>query len=278
MVNPAHRSFYQRFRHDGAEVYSSEPDFLITAGGVPAPPAYRFGGLRGSGDDIGVVQSTFLMPTGQFKDLTQLIRFQGIDNEERALCVAPRFACGRILVVPDLYKPSERGNGPEPCWFSRRSVTFIDFASPHCKDRDHREFGFYAAVFGRAGHFGFFEAVPRGKLDGTRLSEFADLTLRRNAGRTYGAARTNTYTAWGGNTIRFDIRAKNPILSTGIRTLDAHPKNFDQWRLVSGSILNSDGQGSRKRAPATFIRIRNPFTAQTLRLDFGDALNPKRSG
>jgi hypothetical protein len=276
MVNQAHRSFYQRFRHDGAEIYSSEPDFLITAGGVPAPRAYKLIG-RGKRDDIGVVQSTFLMPTGQFRNVTQMIRFQGIDDE-RGLCVAPGFACGRNTVVPDIYKPTNRRDAPEPCWLSRPGITFIDFASPHCKDLDHREFGFYAAVFGHAGRFGFFEAVPKGKLGGKRLSEFADLTLRRNAGRTYGAKRTNTYTAWGGNTIRFDIRAKNPILSTGIRTLDAHPKNFDKWRLVSGSILNSDGQGSRKAAPATFIRIRNPFMGETLRLDFGDPFNPKRSG
>lgn len=47
---------------------------------------------------------------------------------------------------------------------------------------------------------------------------------------------------------------------------------------MSGSILNSDGQGSRKRAPATFITITNPYTGETLKLDFSDVLNPKRSG
>jgi hypothetical protein len=274
MVNPGHRSFYQRFRHHGAEVYSSEPDFLITAGGVPALTAYTVRGF-GKADDIGVVQPTFLMPTGQFRRLDQMISFPARANP-RGMCVAPGFACGFNVTVPDLYRRAPVPNTPEPCWISSGGTTFIDFASRQCKDPAHREFGFYAVVVTVVApdrrRFGFFEAVPKGKLGGASLNEFASLTGQRNAGRTYGPKQENQYTAWGGNTIRFDIRAPNPILSTGIPALDALPKKFNSWPLVSGSVLNSE-----KARPAV-IRITNPATGETLTLDFGDYFNPKRSG
>ncbi len=247
MVNPAARRFYQRFDHHTTEIYAAEPDFLISAGGVATGYAYTVAG-QGKDDDRGILQATVLMPIGQFTDIRQMIRFEGWPGT----CVAPGFACGMQPIIPPEYtkKPAcVRRNGR---W------TFIDFASDACRDAEHREFGFYAAVFGADGPIagGSFEAVPKSKVKDVSLDEFARITLERNGRRTYSLSEENRYVAWGQNEIRFKLRSPDSILSTGLPDIDKLLADSSST-LARGTIINSQGRSG-------VITITNPSRKESL--------------
>jgi hypothetical protein len=283
MINESHRSFFQRFRHAGVEIYSAEPDFLITAGGIPSRNAYLITvcvnilcNSYGKGDDIGIVEPTSLMPTGQFTSIQQMIRLEpptGLDvlssKSFSDICVGPDFACGYSLIIPALYKPPDKPT----CWSESGNWTFIDFSSDQCKTAN-REFGFDVAAFGANQSFGFFEAVPKSKLNGVNLSEFEKITLNNNIHNNYNVNRENKYTGWGGNEIRIDLTitslsSRDPIVKTGISSIDNLPssKKPANWPLAEGTILNSDGHTG-------LIYITNPATGEKLVLDFRNVSNP----
>lgn len=58
LMNPAHRNFFQRIHHDGVEIYSSRPDYLITAGGFWVGSPYSALGISDPDDDGPAVQTT----------------------------------------------------------------------------------------------------------------------------------------------------------------------------------------------------------------------------
>src|SRR5262249_23176462 len=70
-------AIFQRFHHAGAEAYSSRTSFLLTAGGVKAPPANKTYGV-GRDADRGVAMPTTLMPTDGGLSIKDLIRFEGV--------------------------------------------------------------------------------------------------------------------------------------------------------------------------------------------------------
>ncbi|MCI0391458.1 MAG: hypothetical protein MOB07_22175 [Acidobacteria bacterium] len=249
MVNPSHRSYYQRFTYYSSEAYAAEADFLIAGGGLVASYAYTVAGL-GKDEDLGVAHSTVLMPTGQFTTPKQMIRF-----DSPGICVAPGFACGGNPVIPKLYTSN-------PACFSRKGKwTFIDFASDACKDAEHREFGFFAAVFGAGENFGFLEAVPKGKLNGMTLAAFADRVIARNGQTQFVSGLTNRYVAYGGNEIRFNASDyKNPIVSTGIAAIDrlfvGKPPG-----LAQGTVVQSIGYTGK-------MTITNEFTGEKIEVGY----------
>jgi hypothetical protein len=268
MVHGSQRTFFQRFSHYAEEVYASEPDFLITASGTPSGYAYPKAGF-GSSDDLGITPPTFLMPAGRFRDVRRMIRF---DNPRPSngskgrpgLCVAPGFACGMKPIVPADYTPADR----QGCWFRSGDATFVDFMTEQCRGVENR--GFYAAVFGAGGKFGFVEAVPMRKLAGVSLAEFADRVGQQNGGRTFGPRRVNRYRAWDGNEIVFDVREDNPIRSTGLPEVDGLPKDPLSWPLADGTIVNSVGHTG-------LVTIGNPATGSGVTLDFRSVTSPQRT-
>ncbi len=265
MVNTSSRSYYQRFSLASGEAYAAEPDFLISAGGRPTDYAYIVVG-EGKAEDLGVVQPTTLIPTGEITTVSQMIRFAGTSSQiadPAGLCVAPGFACGRQPTIPPRYTANPA------CALTRERWTFIDAATDACKDPAHHEFGFYAAVFGAGTDFGLIEAVPKakGKLAGVSLQRFADVTMDHNRDRTFSARDENRYTAFGGNEIRFTFGNSTPIGSTGDAALDATFRNGSG--LATGTVLNT----SRGAA----MTIRNPSTGDTLTLDLNDPANPVRT-
>jgi hypothetical protein len=168
MVNAASRSYYQRFNYATGEAYAAAPDFLISAGVTPTDYAYVVLGT-GKDEDLGVVQPTTLIPTGEITTVSQMIRFAGIPGQigdPTGLCVGPGFACGLQPTVPPRYTANPA------CVIVRERWTLIDAATDACKDAAHREFGFYAAVWGAGTDFGLLEAVPKGKLSGVSLQRF----------------------------------------------------------------------------------------------------------
>ena len=265
LVNPASRSFFQRIGHAGVELYSSEPDFLIVGGGIETRPAYKAGPFF-MGDDRGAIQPTYIMPTGKFTNVNQMIRFPRSDEEDGAnVCVAPGFACGFDVEIPASYLPA----GSPQCWRRESTATFIDANSPGCREGVGDGFGFYLVAFKGTKGFGFFEAVPKHKLGGVSLDDFVRRTKERNQGRKYGVKRVNEYTAWDGQTIRFDVRRDHPVISTGFPAFDGLPGALNEWPLAQGSVISSAGGRNG------IVTIRNLHGAR-LELDFRKWDDPKR--
>jgi hypothetical protein len=279
MVDPASRKFYQRLNYTTREVYSSEPDFLISGGGMPADYAYKVKGaivpLPGpvsnaltslfADEDLGIAQPTFLMPTDRFTTVKQMIRFDRVASDKgdsHGTCVAPGFACGLKPVIPALYTAKAQ------CVRKNGKWTFIDFLSDRCRGPNPGKTGFFVAVFGAGEDFGFFEAVPKAMLDGITLRNFATITFTRNGSRSFKKDRENTYSAWGGNQIRFNPDADNPIVATGIPATDALFAAAPS-RLAAGTVLNSSGQSSA-------MTITNAATGDSLLIDLNDIQKPVR--
>jgi hypothetical protein len=280
LMNPAHRNFFQRIHHDGVEIYSSRPDYLITAGGYWMGSPYTVLGASKPDDDGPAVQTT-LMPTGHLVNVNKMIRIDGInvdatDTRERInTCVAPDFACGINPVIPvEFMKPG--------CFFMQPARpagfwNFVDFSSPRC---NNGPFGFYAAVFiapySGSDSFGFFEAHPRGP--NLSFLAFLEGVLHRNGTKPFSASSVNTYVMTSGATVKFfipvpgTIKYNWPILSTGIPSIDRLGTDMSKWPLASGryfeqrqfrdcSILQSgDGPGPDPR----FQRCRQPKGVVTL--------------
>jgi hypothetical protein len=302
LVNPFHRTFYQRFNHSSVEVYASEPDFLISAGGTRTDYAYAsspgeapvlggiLGGILGSvlvgpagevvgasggavvaalvsihglAEDLGFVQPTVLIPTSHFTSIKQMIRFDGVPSQ-----VGHAAAC----VAPGFacggrpVIPSSY-TATAQCRIISGNWTFVDFSSDRCREAtpDNRKFGFFAAVHGDGKAFGMLEAVPKAKLNGVTLQRFADSILAKNRGRDFTTAGEHTYSSFAGNEIRFTLGDSTAVLSTGLLAVDAEIAASS--RLASGSIANSDGSA---------MTIVNPFTGDSLRLDLSEPRNPIR--
>ena len=295
IMNQPQRSFYQRIHHDGVEIYSSQPDYLITAGGYWTDTPYKAAGVVGDSDDDGAVVPTTLMPSDHITNVTNLIRIEGrsndVDDHERLnTCVAPDFACGQNVRIPDDYMTAARkGNG---CFVMQSSQTvtgaqwlFIDSSDTGCNNDELgalRPYGFYLAAFvsGELGgdNWGFFEAHPRDpKLS---FAQFQKGVLQRNANNYYGNAAfgtdSNSYTMASGKTVRFTIPKDGAnkydwtILSTGDAQLDALGTDISNWPLASGDILNSNGNNGQ-------VTVSNPKTGQHIYLDFSDVGEPKRT-
>jgi LGFP repeat len=285
MTPSSHGNFFQRIHHDGVEIYSSRPDYLITAGGYWMGAPYTLLGA-GSSDDDGPAVPTTLMPTDQFIDSRDLIRIDGvnvdsIDTRERMnTCVAPDFACGVNPYVPEFYTHPEKYGGDPSCYMTTSAAPnavwhFVDSSSPGC---NNGKFGFYAAVYiaklSASESFGFFEAHPRDpKLS---FDAFWNGVVNRNAQRTFSVSSTNTYVMTSGATIQFTIPMPGsdkyswPVVSTGDPNLDLLGTDISKWPLASGDILNSDGNSG-------LVTFSNPGTGQRLILDFRDNFEPKRT-
>ena len=68
-------SFFQRIHHDGVEIYSSTPSFLLTGGGIHSPPVNHVYILFSS--ESGVALPIVLIPTDGGLTLDDLIRIEG---------------------------------------------------------------------------------------------------------------------------------------------------------------------------------------------------------
>jgi len=294
IMNQDHRHFYQRIRHEGVEIYSSERDFLISAGGFWMGSPYSVAGGEDP-DDQGVAIPTTLMPTGEGTDLQQFVRIDGagtvpaddngdgtvytVENGNRIpqrnrvnTGVAPHFACGINPVIPDAYLPQDKPD----CYRVVGPWTFLDHSSESCVGR--RDYGFYAAVFrARTGNtsYGFFEARGRHESQGLSFEQFVETVQAQNSDRQFAYGAVNVYTTSTGRDIKFEFNPPGdnkyiwPILSTGDPNIDQTlDRGLPSWPLAQGDVINSDGPGR--------ITIDNPFLGKRLVLDHRDSLRPKR--
>ncbi|GAA1260203.1 hypothetical protein GCM10009677_09290 [Sphaerisporangium rubeum] len=269
VVNHDHRNFFQRFSHAGIEAYSATPDFLITAGGAHSRPAYRVVG-RGRSVDTGTVVPTTLMPTGHLVSTEQMIRIATWLNNG---CVAPGFACGAGVVIPESYL---RTPG---CSIVRGQWVFVDAATAACTGGDR---GFYVAARKAASdkEIAFFEAVPKAVIAGVPLADFAARTLERNEKRTFGLAGSR-YAKWDGTEVVFarDTGSaqvtwwNHSVVSTGVPSIDRVPWSArvgGTGPLAACTIVNSRGRTG-------YVTVDNPALGTRLTLDFTRAIAPART-
>ena len=126
-VNDLHRRFFQRLHRipqdnvevtgrncDNHEIYAGSPSYLITAGGSPATYAIDptvLGVVVGDqAQQLGVAVTTSFLPTGSSagsgtqnnaKDLIQFSSFSDSPGKMLNYGVAPDFACGHRVHLPD---------------------------------------------------------------------------------------------------------------------------------------------------------------------------------
>jgi hypothetical protein len=305
VMNKSHNSYYQLIKHDGVEIYSSSPKFLITAGGFWNPSAHSdqcqfCGDELNCYKDVGWALPTTLMPSDGGVDYSDFIRIDGArthsctvpavpdavcpchkeDNGRRNTCVAPGFACGLNPTIPLSYFISDAIR-PARCSFQRGPWTFIN-ATGSCSSKHN--YGIYVAVHRKDAFaialgwtVGFFEATSADVLNPAEgFQRFIDDVLSRNGSLDLKEFEINEYVTVTGQRIRFipNVPDGNKynwgIVSIGGSPVDGNDRDITKWSLAEGDIINSDGHSG-------YLTIDNPFLNQRLILDMRDPLRPKRT-
>ncbi len=277
--NPSRR-FYQHFSHYSSEAYAGSPSYLISAGGVPTDYAYLINALgitpsKGDSNDLGVaLPTTFLPdinspgPPDPAITLTKVIQFgkksTGTDQETVHMCVAPDFACGGPIYVPDAIDPLKHCGDRDPTLICDGKWSFIDRGS----DATHP--GYYLAIYrdrnGLGEDWGFLEALDTWFIGGSGRLPFPDFQSRVKTANPaiqlrFGAGQVNTYVTQSGQHIQF--------------TLTPHSIAFDPAAsfptpFAHGTIVNSDAMGLQAPQGSGLIKISNPALGTLITLDIRD--------
>jgi hypothetical protein len=251
--------YYQRFHHDGVELYAHSPSFLISAGGVFVRH-FAFG----SSEQHGWARATVIIPSRDAgTDTRAWLRVVGAHSRElrNNTCVAPGFACGVNIVLP-------RGL-PTACRERHGEWELIDFT------RCGRDLGFYAAVRTRpcdgercAQQADNFGAIELREARGLPFASFVASVLHNNRGQAFTSDGLSHYVTSDGRRLAFDVLADRslwPIVSIdGVAQL----RTFARWPLAEGDIVHATGDG--------LVTIDNPFRGERLLLDTSDPLHPSR--
>lgn len=298
-INKQH--IYQRFKYDSAEVYSSGPGFLISAGGVTSGLAYTGSGIEAidlfrddAEDDLGTALPTIIFLSGapDHTTLDSLIRIQGKQDDDgkkfrtwdHNVCVWGGFACGLNLVVPgDTAVPPDRFQAcvqaaPVP---AQSEWGFIDTGACPVFSGGPRQFvviyreACRSTGSGCGKNFGFVEVVEAGS---EPLPAFIARIVAANpkgfivpfAAGGGSLPMSGVYHSARGEDIHFSADAhQNDSDKWGIISVNgAKTTDFDNWDFARGDVFTAKGDG--------IVRITNPATGQKLELDMSDANNPKR--
>jgi hypothetical protein len=261
VIDKTHNRYYQKLHHDNVEVYASSDSFLISAGGVFARH-FQFG----SEEQHGWARPTVIIPTRDTSvDPRAWLRIEGATTKRRRnnTCVAPGFACGLNVRIPD--------HIPANCREQHGSFTFLDLTGPRCSVNQ----GFYAAVYRRpcdsarcrsaADNFGFIEARESGELS---FRAFVDAVLKQN-GRVMSSDVRASYVTSDGRKLVFEPIGLDtrrwPIVSVdGVR----EERAFERWPLAQGDVINARGDG--------LVSIENRHLGVRIELDMRDALAPEK--
>lgn len=294
IVNQAHRDFYQRLHHDGAEVYASTPKYLLSAGGIGTESRNVFrvegpGGVlihkQDDPNDHGVTLPTTLIPSSGGDDWRGFIRFEGLLGTGVNTCVAPGFACGMNPVIPphlrDMGRLKENGtwtfvNMQNEGFYVALYKAFCrdDESSYWCDDMDLVTGD--RMRFRENETFGFLEVVPTTMVKS--FEDFQQRVLQNNGGRIFTASGSNVptnkefnvYMTIDGRRIAFrpfsDQRFEWGIVSIDDWKPD---RNITKWALAEGDIINSRGKTG-------YVEIYNPYLDKWLILDFSDPYHPRR--
>jgi hypothetical protein len=117
------RSYFQRFRHEGVEIYVQGWNYLLSGGGdfEDNTPADQLSFVSASHDDTnGAALPTTVMPMWAGDDRKEFVQITGDPNDRKKRfnsCVAPGFACGLGPYVP-MELVDRTPEGPRPCTFA----------------------------------------------------------------------------------------------------------------------------------------------------------------
>ena len=299
LVHDSNRRYYQRLRryigdsaNDNAEIFAGSASYLITAGGQASDYAidpYFLGEPRG--DDIeqqlGVAVTTSFMPTThrlvRATKADELIQFSSFAEEStvvRNLGVAPDFACGHQIRLPD-WLQNLQGT---PRYVSRGKFIFVDMRSEH-SDAAGRP-GFYLAIYREpANGYAFLEAFDTWIKTGS-FADFVDGVTQRNPNISLKNMKTATYRTSNNNNVEFVIwdhafpwfrtahhgaevtrvTYASSIAYDGLDSFGDAGNVTD--RFLNGSVLNSTGSAT--------VEITNRAAGMGLTLDLSDMMHPQR--
>ena len=279
ILNPNHRLFYQGIHHYADEQYAGSPSYLISAGGHYASPAYTILG-QGSSDDIGMALPTTVMPTGFSLSRKDLIRFEGSsdDTHRSNLCVAPDFACGINVRLPDWV-----AGLTQPCKYVTGSWTFIDFTA-NCRrpfSGNAAPEGFFAAVYQRpyqivqidgmnvGDSYGVVEVFDAKVNPGVQFDQFRQHVLDNNPDPDHRwniVSRGNVYVTLTGRKITFELYPDSRIID-----IDNGPALVQSTSdFATGSLFGSRGASGA-------VTFSNLYTGQKLTMDFSDVKRPSQT-
>jgi hypothetical protein len=271
-VSAKSRRFYQGFHHFAGndlhvnELYAGSPSYLITAGGNPANYAYtakvHIAGIPDKGDsaDLGIALPTTFIPSvdsgppsfgNNLSDIIQFGQFSA-DLATVHLGVAPDFACGGPIYVPDAFEPAK--NPGDPTLVSDGNWTFVNRGSDGTKP------GYYLAIYrvkdATGQSWGFLEAYDTwlsgndltfAAFQGAVKGENPSLNLQ------FGHDEVNTYLTQSKQQIRFAVAPHSAIKSNSTEPdLAAYTNTF-----AHGSVINS-GQAPTGPVGSGLINITNP--------------------
>jgi hypothetical protein len=277
LVEQGHGATFAMAHHDNLEAYASSPSFLLSAGGVfdfhlPAflddLPAWLSSIVTKTNSQHGWARPTTLAPvrekSASYRDW---IRFEGhADRRKRQnTCVAPGFACGTDVRVPERIEAE--------CAIAEGKWRFFDFTSPECPF----DYGFYVALYtdtcstsaceSRAGNgtYGFLEAREP---EGLSFDAFRSGVLARTSGLSVRSEGVLQYTTSTGRVIDFEIDP-NPGQAS-IARIDDEPfaRDFSTYPLWRGDAVHAT-----TRARETFD---DPHLGERLILDMSDPSRPRR--
>jgi hypothetical protein len=290
---------------DNMEIYAGSPSYLITAGGAPATYAinpYFFGAPRGDYEQQrGVAVTTSFMPTTsdqkaikadeliQFSSFSDVAYIGPIVNVNASPLVvgvevwnygvAPDFACGHQIFLPDWLKRLRDQVPRSPRCVIDGNYTFID-SSPEDFSPSERP-GFFLVIYQENG-FALLEAFD------TWL--YADNKVTFEAFQGNVKDRTTTlklqnnvlthYRTWNGTEFDFiiwndgsrnaaDYGAEVMNVKYGDQARDA----FGDAGNVTDKFLNGTVMNSKSDA---VVEITNYDLNTKVTLDMGDLLHPKR--
>jgi hypothetical protein len=309
-VNDKHRRFFQRLHRFAMgdvevtgrncindEIYAGSPSYLISAGGRPATYAIDPGpsillpkGRKAAAQQLGVAVTTSFMPTSQSpsnntppgqnksndtqndaRDLIQFSSFSQKLNEAENYGVAPDFACGHQVHLPNwclqAIVPQRRGK--------------FDFVDK--KGASNRP-GFFLALL-RDGDFTVMEAFDTWLHPELTFDQFRSDVWARNKKLSASGLHSNVeaqYTTQNGNKIHFTIwdNGERENTSYGARVLGIEFGSLDVTdglgdasqatdQFQRGTVINSRGEG--------IIEINNPFLDKKIILDLSDPWHPRRT-
>ena len=296
-VNDHHRRFYQRLHRrplddedvtgrncDNDEIYAGSPSYLISAGGSPATfaidPAVAGIVFTDNDQQKGVAVTTSFMPTGNSagflragdrtdlqnhsRDLFQLSKFSDEDGAVQNYGVAPDFACGSALSVPNWGRHVLPGD-------VHGMFQFLDRGSNGAGP------GFYLAIYTKPGFGSLIEAFDTWLHQGVPFSEFVQSVLDKNGTLDLPVNADAKYTTFIGNRITFQVFDDDDRSGARIVRVDYSPNDPHSaagnaadasGQFLHGTILNGSGDG--------VVQITNPFLGTTITLDMQDAAHPKR--
>jgi hypothetical protein len=278
--------YFQRFHHEGVEIYAGGPQYLLSAGGI----YNSFYLIPEKSSPL----PTTLMPTVDGADRMEFIRIDGNPNAPDRIntCLAPGFACGLNPVIP--------ADIPTACLSTSGLWTFVNFAS--ASGPCDRNYGLFVAMYrvdcttdackdaaGGAKTFGFFEVTDTRKPHDS-FGAFKAMVLANNPSLQIQSEAVNIYKTTDLRSISFEPNTGDKWKS-GIVRIDTatnpqvEPRDIQKWPLADGSrdpltkqdlwIMKSaqDQNGNETGC----VMIENRHMNQRLILDLSNVDEPKRS-